>query len=81
MRMTSDPLARCNTTSATLLVLARLYQGFPQPKIYNYKVRKQIERNEAIRRRFANGEDTITLAHEYRISRKRVYQIIHGQRK
>ncbi len=76
-----DILARCNTSNATSLVLSWLYDGFPQPKTYNYKVRKQIERNEAIRSRFANGEDTISLAHEYRISRKRVYQIIHGQRK
>jgi Mor family transcriptional regulator len=62
-----------------VLLLSWLSKGFPQPKTYNFKVRKQIERNETIRRRFANGEDTITLAQEYGMSRKRIYQIIRGQ--
>ena len=76
-----DILARCNITDAASLVLSWLYEGFPQPRTYNYKVRKQIDRNETIRRRFGNGENTMSHAKEYRISRKRIYQIIHGQRK
>jgi Mor family transcriptional regulator len=52
-----------------------------QPKPQNFKTPRREERNQAIRTRFANGENTIDLAKAFGISRKRVYQIIHGQRK
>jgi Mor family transcriptional regulator len=58
-----------------------LYRDVLQSKPRNFKVPRREERNQAVSTRFANGENTIDLAKAFGISRKRVYQIIHGQRK
>ena len=74
-------MARSTTSSAAAILLSQLYDGLPRPKPQNYKVRRLGDRNQEIRSRFAQGTDTIQLAKEYGISRKRVYQILHGNRK
>ena len=74
-------MARSTASSAAAILLAQLYQNEPLPKPQNYKIRRRDERNQAIRQRFAQGEDADTLAAGYGISLKRIYQIIHGQRK
>ncbi|HVO43439.1 MAG TPA: hypothetical protein VMT34_12490 [Aggregatilineales bacterium] len=74
-------MARSNTSSAAAILLSRLYDSIPRPKPQNYKVRRLADRNQEIRARFAEGADTIELANNYGISRKRVYQILHGKRK
>lgn len=74
-------LARSTIPVAVAALLARLYRNTLQAKPQNFKTLREDERNEAIRARFASGENTIDLAKAFGISRKRVYQIIHGQRK
>ena len=74
-------MARSTASSAAATLLGCLYKNAPRPEPQNYKVRKRDERNQAIRQRFANGEDAGSLAAGYGISLKRIYQIIHGQRK
>ena len=73
-------MARSNSSIAAATLLSYLYHGIPRPQPQNYKVRRLADRNGEIRIRFAEGEDSIDLAREYGISRKRIYQIIHGQR-
>ena len=74
-------VARSNISLAVSALLSRLYADSLQPKPRNFKTRPQSDRNQVIRNRFANGENTTDLAIAFGISRKRVYQIIHGQRK
>ena len=74
-------MARSNPSSAAETLLSYLYHDIPRPQPRNFKVRQLFDRNQEIRSRFTQGEDSIELAKEYRISRKRIYQIIHGQRK
>ena len=74
-------MARSNISLAAETLLSYLYHGIPRPNPQNYKVRRLSDRNREIRSRFAQGEDSIDLAKKYSISRKRVYQIIHGKRK
>ena len=74
-------MARSTTSDAAAILLSQLYDGIPHPKPQNYKVRRLADRNQEIRARVADGADTVELAKEYGISRKRVYQILHGKRK
>ena len=76
-----QPIARSTASGAAATLLAWLYQNAPRPEPQNYKTRRRDERNQAIRQRFANGEDAGSLAADYGISLKRIYQIIHGRRK
>lgn len=74
-------MARSNISLAAKTLLYYLYDGIPRPQPQNCKVRRLSDRNREIRSRFVAGEDTIDLATEYGISRKRIYQVIHGKRK
>ena len=74
-------MARSTISAAAAVLLSSLYHNMPRPEPQNYKIRKRDERNQAIRLRFANGEEADRLATTYGISLKRIYQIIHGQRK
>ena len=73
-------MARSNISLAAETLLYYLYHGIPRPQPQNYKVRRLSDRNREVRSRFAAGEDSIDLAKEYGVSRKRIYQIIHGKR-
>ena len=73
--------ARSTVPIAVATLLSWLYKDTLQPKPRNFKVPRREEWNQAIRTRFTNGENTLDLAKAFGISRKRVYQIIHGQRK
>ena len=74
-------MARSTISAAAAVLLSSLYHNTPRPEPQNYKIRKRDERNQAIRLRFASGEEADRLATAYGISLKRNYQIIHGQRK
>lgn len=74
-------MALSNASLAAETLLSYLYHGIPRPEPQNYKVRRLSDRNTEIRSRFAMSEDSTDLASEYGMSRKRVCQIIHGQRK
>ena len=74
-------MARSTISTAAAILLSSLYHNTPRPEPQNYKIRKRDERNRAIRQRFAQGEEAGSLAANYGISLKRIYQIIHGQRK
>ena len=74
-------MARSTASGAAATLLAWLYQNVPRPEPQNYRIRKRTERNRAIRLRFANGEDAGSLAADFGISLKRIYQIVHGRRK
>jgi hypothetical protein len=74
-------MARSTISAASAILLVSLYHNTPQPEPQNFKVRKRDERNQAIRQRFAEGEDASSLAVGYGISLMRIYQIIHGRRK
>jgi len=76
-----DHVARSSISTAVDTLISWLYRDSLQSKPRNYKAPRREERNQAIRSRFAQGENTIDLANAFGISRKRVYQIIHGQRK
>ena len=76
-----DHVARSTVPIAGVALLSWLYKDTLQPKPRNFKVPRREERNQAIRARFAHGQNSIDLAKAFGISRKRVYQIIHGQRK
>ena len=76
-----DHVARSSVPIAVATLLSGLYRDALQAKPRNFKTPRRDERNQAVRIRFANGENTIDLAKAFGISRKRVYQIIHGQRK
>ena len=73
-------MARSNISVAAETLLYYLCDGIPRPQRQNCKVRRLSDRNREIRLRFAEGEDSIDLATEYGISRKRIYQIITGKR-
>jgi hypothetical protein len=72
---------RCCSTAACasegivgILYLKRL----PPKKPQSSKTPKRFKRNEAIRRRFAQGETVADLASEYSISVQRVHQILRA---
>ncbi len=74
-------MARGKRSNARIVLLARLYSGFADPIPKNFKHRKREARNEEIRLKFADGRDAAELASEYGVSMKRIYQIVHHQRK
>ncbi len=74
-------MARGKRSSARVVLLAWLYRGFAEPVPQNFKNRKRHARNAEIRLRFGDGSGAAELASEYGVSVKRVYQIVHNQRK
>jgi hypothetical protein len=69
-------MTRSTISSAATILLAWLYRDALPPEPQNYKVRTLAERNQEIRQRLANGEDTSSLADEYGILLKRDCQIL-----
>jgi hypothetical protein len=67
--------------TAVSALLLRLYRDSAPSKPRKFKNKSKDDRNNAIRIRFANGENLIDLAEFFNISSQRVYQIIHGHRK
>ena len=76
-----DHVARSTIRIAVATLLSWLHKDTLHAKPRNFKLPRRDERNQAIRTRFAHGENAIDLAKAFGISRKGVYQIIHGQRK
>jgi len=68
-----------NEWLAVHTVIALLYRDQINPATpRSQKTPMKSERNEQIRRRFADGESLGELAHAYSISMQRVHQIIYG---
>jgi hypothetical protein len=60
----------------------RLYGGLPFPtRPQSQATPKKVARNAEIRARYKEGVSVPELAREYKISTKRVYQILRGMRK
>ncbi len=74
-------MARGKRSSARAMLLFWLYRGFVDPIPQNFKNRKRGARNEEIRLRYADGSDVAELAADHGVSVKRIYQIVHHQRK
>jgi phosphoenolpyruvate synthase/pyruvate phosphate dikinase len=63
-------------------LIERLYIHNPRPiHPLSDKTKKQIERNETIKARYASGESIQRLAAEYGISEQRIHQILKDRRK
>jgi Mor family transcriptional regulator len=63
------------------VLLFWLYRDFADPIPQSFKHQKREARNEEIRLKYAEGSDAAHLAVEYGVSAKRIYQIVHHQRK
>jgi Mor family transcriptional regulator len=74
-------MARGSRSSPRALLLFWLYRDFADPVPQNFKNRKREARNAEIRLRFADGSDAVELSRAYGVSVKRIYQIVHHQRK
>ncbi len=74
-------MARGKRSNARAVLLAWLYMGFADATPQNFKHPKRDARNEEIRLKHADGRDAVELAIEYGVSVKRIYQILHHQRK
>jgi hypothetical protein len=74
-------MARGNRSNARAVLLAWLYRGLADPIPQNFKHRKREARNKEIRLKYADGRDAFELAADYGVSAKRIYQIVHHQRK
>ncbi len=74
-------MARGSRSNARTVLLAWLYSGFTDPIPQNFKHQKRDARNEEMRLKAASGRNAADLAAEYRVSAKRIYQIIGQQKK
>ncbi len=74
-------MARGKRSNARVVLLSWLYRGVADPIPENFKHRKREARNEEIRLKSVNGTDAASLADDYGVSVKRIYQIVHHQRK
>ncbi len=71
-------IARSSASLAAEALLSYLYDGAPRPEPQNYRMRRLSDRNREIDTHFAAEGDSIDLAKEYGVSRRRIYQVIHA---
>ncbi len=74
-------MARGSRSSARAVLLAWLYRDFADAIPQNFRHLKREARNAEIRLKYGGGRDAVELASEYCVSVKRIYQIVHHQRK
>ncbi len=74
-------MARGKRSNARVVLLSWLYRGFADAIPQNFRIRKRAQRNAEIRLKSANGRDAASLATDYGVSVKRIYQIIGQQQK